>query len=103
VTNGTGDKSENPERNPAAASNGAKATTPAADAAKKQSFLMAAARYTAVASSLPAAIIAGYIIGYALDKWLHTEFLKIVFLVLGIIAGFMDLIRQLMKDMQRKR
>jgi F0F1-type ATP synthase assembly protein I len=72
------------------------------DEAGKQKFLMAAAHYISVASSLPAAIIAGYGIGYFLDLWLHTTFLKIVFLVLGIVAGFMDLIRQLMKDMRRK-
>ena len=78
------------------------ADTPDGEAAKRRRFLSAAARYVAVASSLPGAILAGYGIGYALDLWLHTTYLRIVFLVIGIIAGFMDLIRQLVGDMRRK-
>jgi F0F1-type ATP synthase assembly protein I len=64
--------------------------------------MAAAAHYMATATALPGAIIAGYLIGYALDSWLHTTFLKIAFLVLGIIAGFLELIRQLLRDMKKK-
>ena len=69
---------------------------------KSDGFLASAARYTAVAMTLPASTFAGYAIGYALDLWLHTAFLKIVFLVLGILSGFVQLIRQLMRDMNSK-
>ena len=48
----------------------------------------AAARYTAVAMTLPSATIAGYLIGYGLDHWLGTTYLKIVCLILGIVGGF---------------
>jgi F0F1-type ATP synthase assembly protein I len=65
-------------------------------------FLVSAARYTAVAMTLPASTFAGYAMGYALDLWLHTSYLKIVFLVLGIASGFVQLIRQLMRDMRSK-
>ena len=65
-------------------------------------FLVSAARYTAVAMTLPAATFAGYLIGYALDSWLHTTYLNIVFLILGILSGFVQLIRQLMRDMGSK-
>ncbi|MEQ1945879.1 MAG: AtpZ/AtpI family protein [Bryobacteraceae bacterium] len=75
---------------------------PSLPPAKQRSFLAAAAHYMAAATSLPAAIIAGYLIGYGLDYWLHTTFLKIVFLILGIIAGFMDIVRQLLRDMNKK-
>ena len=34
----------------------------------------------------------------ALDRWLGTHFLYIVFLLLGIAAGFVQLIRQVQKD-----
>jgi F0F1-type ATP synthase assembly protein I len=34
----------------------------------------------------------------ALDRWLHTNWLYIVGLILGIIAGFVELIRTAMKD-----
>ena len=40
--------------------------------------------------------------GYALDLWLHTTYLKIVFLLLGIASGFVQLIRMLVRDMQTK-
>jgi F0F1-type ATP synthase assembly protein I len=69
---------------------------------RSDGFLAAAARYTAVAMTLPASTFAGYLIGTALDSWLHTTFLKIVFLILGILSGFAQLIRQLMRDMGSK-
>ena len=65
-------------------------------------FLVSAARYTAIAMTLPGSTFAGYLIGYALDSWLHTTYLKIVFLILGILSGFVQLIRQLMRDMNSK-
>ena len=61
--------------------------------------MAAAARYTAIAMTLPSATFAGYAIGYGLDYWLHTKYLKIVFLIVGILSGFFELIRQLMSDM----
>jgi F0F1-type ATP synthase assembly protein I len=64
--------------------------------------MAAAARYTFVAMTLPASTFAGYLIGYALDSWLHTTYLEIVFLILGILSGFVQLIRQLMRDMGAK-
>ena len=54
--------------------------------------------YTSLAIMLPAATLVGYIIGYVLDKAFHTHFLYIPFLILGIAAGFVQLIRQLMRD-----
>ena len=64
--------------------------------------MMMAARYTSIAMTLPAATFAGYVIGYALDVWLRTTYLKIVFLILGIVSGFVQLIRTLMQDMHSK-
>ena len=54
--------------------------------------------YTSLAFLLPAATFVGYIIGYLLDKAFHTHFLYIVFLILGIVAGFVQLIRQIQRD-----
>jgi F0F1-type ATP synthase assembly protein I len=64
--------------------------------------MAAAARYTAIAMTLPGATFAGYLIGYALDRWLGTTYLKIVFLILGILGGFIELVRSLMRDMGPK-
>ncbi len=54
--------------------------------------------YTSLAVMLPAATVVGYVIGYLLDRAFHTHFLYIPFLILGIAAGFVQLIRQLMRD-----
>ena len=64
--------------------------------------MAAALRYTAIATMLPASIFAGYLIGTFLDKWLGTGYLKIVFLVLGIAGGFVQLIRELMRNSGEK-
>lgn len=47
---------------------------------------------------LPAATVTGYFIGVLLDQVFHTTFLYIVFLLLGIVAGFLEVIRVVSKD-----
>jgi len=42
---------------------------------------------------LPAATFVGWFLGVLLDKWLHTTWLYIVGLILGMVAGFVELIR----------
>ena len=69
---------------------------------KRANFLIAAARYTAIAMTLPASVFAGYAIGYGLDRWLGTSFLKIVFLLLGIVSGFLQLFRELLRNTKSK-
>ena len=54
--------------------------------------------YTSLAFLLPVATFVGYAIGYLLDKAFGTHFLYIVFLLFGIAAGFIQLIRQLQRD-----
>jgi F0F1-type ATP synthase assembly protein I len=54
--------------------------------------------YTSLAFLLPAASLVGYAIGYLLDRAFHTHFLYIPFLILGIAAGFVQLIRQVLRD-----
>ena len=56
------------------------------------------AEYTGLAFLLPAATLVGYAIGYLLDRAFHTHFLYMVFLILGIAAGFVQLIRQVTRD-----
>ena len=63
-----------------------------------KNFMVTVGEYTSLAFLLPAATFVGYIIGYLLDKAFHTHFLYIVFLVLGIVAGFVQLIRQIQRD-----
>jgi len=71
------------------------------DVSSKSRFAMRSARYTSMAMSLPAGILAGYLIGYGLDLWLHTSFLKIVCLILGVVGSFAQIIQSLSRDMKR--
>ena len=57
-----------------------------------------AGQYTSLAMILPVSVAVGYILGRLLDRWLGTSFLYIVFLLLGIAAGFVQLLRQVSKD-----
>ncbi len=52
-------------------------------------------RYTGLAFILPTSTLVGWGIGWGLDKLFHTHFLYLVFLVIGIVAGFIELIREL--------
>lgn len=55
-------------------------------------------QYTSLAFLLPVSTFTGYLIGYLLDRAFGTHYLYIVFLILGIVAGFVKLIQQLMRD-----
>ncbi|HEX5228438.1 MAG TPA: AtpZ/AtpI family protein [Bryobacteraceae bacterium] len=65
---------------------------------KKDSLPVQLGKYYGLIFVLPAAVLVGYGIGYGLDKLFHTGFLKIVFLLLGVAAGMIDLFRELGKD-----
>lgn len=64
----------------------------------KKPFTVLVGEYTSLAVMLPAATFVGYAIGYLLDRALGTHFLYIPFLILGIVAGFVQLIRLLLRD-----
>jgi F0F1-type ATP synthase assembly protein I len=53
--------------------------------------------YSQIALILPAAILAGLILGAVLDRWLHTTWLTVAGLLLGAGVGFYQLARGLMK------
>lgn len=57
--------------------------------------------YSSLAFMLPAATVVGWGIGYLLDRAFHTDFLYLVFLLLGIAAGFVQLIRTVTQDTHR--
>jgi F0F1-type ATP synthase assembly protein I len=64
----------------------------------KKPLMAQVAEYTSLAFLLPVTAVVGYIIGYLLDKAFATHFLYIVFLLLGIAAGFVQLVRVLLRD-----
>jgi F0F1-type ATP synthase assembly protein I len=55
-------------------------------------------KYYGMAFLLPVSMAVGYGIGYMLDRAFGTSFLKVVFLLLGIASGIVELIRELAKD-----
>ena len=64
----------------------------------KNNLWVQIARYSQIAFAMPAATVVGWAIGVALDHWLHTTWLYLPGLLIGILAGFVELIRTVMKD-----
>jgi F0F1-type ATP synthase assembly protein I len=60
--------------------------------------LVSAGEYISLAFMLPAAVFVGYLIGTLLDRYFETNFLYIVFLLLGIAAGLIEVVRKFLKD-----
>jgi len=46
---------------------------------------------------LPASVVVGLAIGYGLDQWLKTSWLTLTGLLLGCVAGFVELFRVIMR------
>ena len=65
---------------------------------KDKNLWVQMANYAQLAVVFPAATVVGWLIGAALDKWLHTSWLYLVGLILGIVAGFVELIRTAAKN-----
>jgi F0F1-type ATP synthase assembly protein I len=55
-------------------------------------------KYLNLALLLPISTFVGFLMGYGLDMLFHTTWVRYIFLVLGSIAGFIELIRELNKD-----
>ena len=49
--------------------------------------------YASLGVMLPASTVTGYFIGVLLDHFFGTHFLYLVFLIVGIVAGFVQMIR----------
>jgi F0F1-type ATP synthase assembly protein I len=69
---------------------------------EKDNFLALAGRYASLAFLLPACVVVGYGIGHLIDRALGTHFFYIVFLLLGIAAGFVQMIRMVGEDTRRR-
>jgi F0F1-type ATP synthase assembly protein I len=63
------------------------------DSPNKKNLLVQLANYSQIAFIFPAATVVGWLVGVGLDRWLHTTWLYLVGLILGIVAGFVELIR----------
>jgi ATP synthase protein I len=65
---------------------------------QKRTFWLQFARYSQLAFVLPAALVVGWLIGAGLDRWLHTTWMYLAGILLGIAAGFVELIRTVVRD-----
>ena len=59
-------------------------------------------KLTQIAVVLPAAVLIGWGAGALLDKWLHQDWIYIVGVVFGAIAGMTEAIRQALRAGQEK-
>jgi ATP synthase protein I len=53
-------------------------------------------RYSHLGFVLPAAIVVGLLIGAGLDRYFHTTWITLAGLLVGCVAGFMELMRGIM-------
>ncbi|MGH9601907.1 MAG: AtpZ/AtpI family protein [Terriglobales bacterium] len=60
---------------------------------RKKNVWVQLARYSQLAFVLPTATVIGWLLGAALDRWLGTKWIYLVGLILGIAAGFVELLR----------
>jgi F0F1-type ATP synthase assembly protein I len=65
---------------------------------EEKSFMVRFGEYSQLAFILPATTFIGYLVGYLLDGWLGTRFLYMVFLLIGIAAGLIQVIRFAQRD-----
>ena len=56
-------------------------------------------KYAGLAILLPISTMVGYGMGFGLDHLFHTGWIRYVFLCLGTVSGFIELIRELNKDL----
>ena len=59
----------------------------------EKSWTTQLARYSQIGFALPATTVIGWFVGRLLDGWLHTTWLYLAGLIVGIVAGFVELIR----------
>lgn len=65
---------------------------------KRESSPVILARYSEIAFIIPAGVVAGLLMGKLADHLLHTHWLTVVGIIIGAIAGFMQLIRMVMRE-----
>ncbi|HYK34574.1 AtpZ/AtpI family protein [Alloacidobacterium sp.] len=55
--------------------------------------LLRAEKLTQIAVILPCAVFIGWLMGVALDKWLHQHWIYIAGIIFGAVAGFVQTFR----------
>ncbi|HEV7521999.1 MAG TPA: AtpZ/AtpI family protein [Candidatus Angelobacter sp.] len=66
--------------------------------AREENLWRQIGRYSNLAFVLPAAIVAGLVVGHLLDRWLSTSWITLAGLFAGCIVGFGALIRGIIQS-----
>ena len=69
---------------------------------KNKDPLVLLARYSEIGFILPAAVIVGYLIGLALDHWLHQHWIYLAGLIFGAVVGFIKMIRMALSSFHER-
>jgi|KBSMisStandDraft_5_1062788.scaffolds.fasta_scaffold2144389_2 F0F1-type ATP synthase assembly protein I len=67
-------------------------------AGKPDKSLSWLAKYLSLALTLPASVMAGYILGAFADNWLHFPLLRAIGIALGMCAGLIQIVRELSRE-----
>ncbi|MDQ2843692.1 MAG: AtpZ/AtpI family protein [Acidobacteriota bacterium] len=59
-------------------------------------------KHLSLALTLPASVVAGYILGSFFDRWLQIPFLRVVGILLGMGAGLFQIFRELNRETNPK-
>jgi F0F1-type ATP synthase assembly protein I len=68
------------------------------ESGRKQNVWVQVSRYSQLALVLPSATVVGWLLGTALDRWLHTKWISILGLLLGTAGGLIEVIRTILRD-----
>jgi len=68
------------------------------DPGHKENVWVQVGRYSQLALVLPSATVVGWLLGTALDHWLHRSWISIIGLLLGSAAGLIEVIRTVQRD-----
>jgi F0F1-type ATP synthase assembly protein I len=58
-------------------------------------------KYLSLALTLPASVVAGYILGAIGDHFLHIPFLRVLGIIIGMTAGIVQIIRELSREAKK--
>ena len=61
------------------------------------------AKYLSLGLTLPASVVAGYMVGSTGDHYFHAPFLRALGILLGMAAGLTQVFKELIRDERRTR
>lgn len=60
-------------------------------------------KYLSLALTLPASVVAGYILGALADHWLHWPLLRAAGILVGMATGITKIVQELLRDDKKSR